>query len=1024
MIFNEKILSRPITIIMLFSLFLIFGIISFFKLPVSLLPEQKTPWVSVIVEYPGVSPQKIESLITKPIEEKIATTPGIKKIESVSEEGKARINIQFDINKNINFAILDLRENVDIVKASFPREVQEPQIIKYDPSQSPVVIVSLSSKKLDIRKLREISELKFKKIFQRIDGVSEIFISGGLQREIHVDVDFNKLLARNIDIQTVFREIQFANIHLSSGMIYKNKNLISLITPLKYTSIDQIADTAVLVPDSGKIIRVKDFAEVKDTHKEKDSISRVDLKQKVSIYIQKSGIANTVKVADNITAEIDNLKTAYPDIEFDVVYNQAQFIKNALSQVETSVLIGAFFAALVLLIFLKSFKATFIVSLSLPVSIIVTFAFLYMKNMSLNIFSLSGLAIASGMLVDNSIVVLENIFSKKNIPNAVSSVEKPVIASTLTSIAVFLPIVFINKEVQLMYGDITFAIIFSLVFSLFTALLLLPVISNLLLQYNFNIVNKKFKIFVSLIKEKINFRRLFRLINNSKSLYRVKNVFSRQSYIALLTRCLENYKIVLLGGLFIVIISFILLPYIPQEYISPLDSDHINVFVELPSGTNLEETDKKVKKVETILNKNFKNVIKRISTRIEKAHSTIVIELKKNKKISAKEFIKKAKKLTGNIKSADVIFNEPSGSSQTSKNEININILGQDPDKLRLLAHSLAKYLNSIKYVSEIIFHFKDPQEQISIIIDKERAAIYDLNSNKIANYLRELIYGPVTTKFFDKDKEIDVRVKLDKKYLKNFADLKNLFIKNNNGILIPLTSIAAIVKTKAPSKIYRLNKHRSVSFSLKYDDIDLNSMVNLLKDKLKDYPLPKDYYLEFGENYKKMVKNRKEMTVAVLLALLLVYMILSAIFENFIYPFIIILSIPLAIASVFLTFFFTHSALNIAVYIGLIMLAGIVVNNGIILIDETNNLLRKKNKINDALLNASVSRLRPILMTTLTTILGLLPVLLNNGEGSNLWHPLALTIISGLFFSTLLTLFIIPAFYLLVFKILFGRGE
>ncbi len=1020
MIFNEKILSRPITIIMIFLLFVIFGIISFFKLPLSLLPEQKTPWVSIIIEYPGVSPQKIESLITKPIEEKIATIPGIRRIESISEEGKSRINVQFDINKDINFAILDLRENVDIVKATFPREVQEPQIIKYDPSQSPVLIVSLSSKKLNIQKLREIAEIKFKKIFQRIDGVSEIFISGGLQREIHVDIDFNKLLARNIDVQTVFREIQFANINLSSGMIYKNQNLISLITPLKYTSIEQIGNTTVVVPTSGKLIKVKDFAVVKDTHKERDSIARVDLKQKVSIYIQKSGIANTVKVVKNIKYEINKLRKEYSDINFDIVYNQAKFIKDALSQVEKAVIIGAFFAALVLLIFLKSVKATFIISLSIPVSIIATFAFLYLKKMSLNIFSLSGLAIASGMLVDNSIVVLENIFSKKNISEAVFSVEKPVIASTLTSIAVFLPIVFINKEVQLMYGDITFAIIFSLIFSLFTALLLLPVISNLLFQYKFSKLNKKIKSFSKIKVKVLEFFNSYK--NNLKLLFKIKSILTRETYLKLLTKCLENYKAVLLAGIFIILSGFLLLPYIPQEYINPLDSEHINVFVELPSGTNLKETDKKVKKVETILYKNFKNSIKRISTRVEKAHSTIVIELKKDKDILIKDFIKRAKKLTGNIKNTDVIFSEPSGSSQFSKNEINIDILGEDQNRLRLLAHSLAKYLNSIKYITEIIFHFKDPQDQISIIIDKEKAALYNLNSNRIANYLRELIYGPVSTKFFDKDREIDVRVKLDKKYLKNFTDLKNIFIKNNNGILIPLTSISKIIKTKASSKIYRLNKHRSVSFSLKYDDIDLNSMVNLLKDKLKNYPLPKNYYLEFGENYKKMVKNRKQMSLAIVLALVLVYMILSSIFENFIYPLIIILSIPLAIASVFLTFFFTHTALNIAVYIGLIMLAGIVVNNGIILIDETNNLLEKRYKIRDALLNASASRLRPILMTTLTTILGLLPVLLNNGEGSNLWYSLALTIISGLFFSTLLTLFIIPAFYLLIFKMKLRR--
>ncbi len=1008
MIFNKKFLSRPVTILMIFSLVILFGIISFLKLPVSLLPEQKTPWVSIIIEYPGVSPQKIETLITKPVEEKIATISGIKRIESVSEEGKTRINVQFDISKDINFAILDLRERVDIVKSTFPREVQEPQIIKYDPSQFPVFILSLSSKKLNIQKLREIAELKLKKRFQRIDGVSEVFISGGLQREIHVDVDLDKLLARNIDIQTLFREIQFANIYLSSGNIFKNKYTIPLLAPFKYTSIQQIADTVILAPSSGKIIKVKDVASVKDTHKERDSISRVDLKQKVSIYIQKSGIANTVKVVQNIKEEIKKLKTLFPEIQFDTVYDQAKFIKSALHQVESSVIIGSIFASIVLFLFLKSLKSTFLVAISIPVSIIGVFIFLYLKKMSLNVFSLSGLAIAAGMVVDNSIIVLENIFAKKDIPSAVSIVEKPILASTLTSIAVFLPIIFVSKEIQLMYGDITFAVIFALLLSLFTALILLPVLYNLLLNF-------KFPSFSTLKSYLINMKKNLFPQNKLSKLQ-----FSPQlTYKKLLEKALDNHKKLLLFALFIIILSFSLLPSIPQEYINPLDPGHINIFVELPSGFNLNETDKKTKKVELILKKHFNNLIKRISTRIEKAHSTIVVELKKDRNISSREFIEKAKALTSNIKDADIIFTEPSGSSHIAKNEVTIYLLGDDSDRLRSLAHSLAKYLNSIKYVSEIIFHFKDPQEQISIFIDRERASLYNLSSTKIASYLRELIYGPVTTKFFDKDKEVDVRVKLDKKYLKNLSDLKNLFIKNNNGILIPITSVASIKKTKAPSRIYRLNKHRSVSFSLKYFDVDLNTMVNLIKNKLANYPFPENYYFEFGENYKKMVENRNQMTYAIILAFIFIYIILSAIFENFLYPFIIIFTIPLAIASVFLTFFITHTPLNIAVYIGLLMLSGIVVNNSIILIDQTNRLLEKNMSIKNALISAASSRLRPILMTSLTTILGLLPVLLNKGEGSNLWHPLALTVISGLFFATLLTLFVIPAFYLFFRKIL-----
>ncbi len=1007
MIFKEGYLKKPVSVIMFFIFMLIMGIISFTKLPVSLMPPQKSPWISIIVEYPGISPQKIENLITKTIEEKISTISGIYKILSVSEEGKSRINVQFDIEKDIDFLILEIREKVDIVKAVFPREVQEPLIIKYDPSETPIFIVTLSSTKYDIKELRNISEHKFKKLFQRIDGVSEIFISGGLQREIHIDVNYNKLLARNIDLTDVFREIQFANIHLSSGIIYKSQLAVPLLTPWKYTTLNQIENTGIFTTEEGKIIRVRDIGEVKDTFKERDSISRVNLEQRVSIYIQKSGMANTVQVAEDIKNELQILKQKFKNIQFDIVYNQSKFIKAALNRVKTSAIIGSIIAGLVLFLFLRSFQSTLIIGVSIPISLIATFTFFYFKGISLNIFSLSGMALAAGMLVDNSIIVLENIYASKKISTAVKSIEKAAVASTLTTIAVFLPIVFTNKEVQIMYGDITLAIIFSILFSLLTALILLPVLTNLFFKNSckfFKTIDTKLNTSFSFFKGHIK-KIKFPLSD--------KISINKSSYTNLLKKVIANYKKILIGTSALIIITFFLARFIPQEYINPLDTGNIRVFVELASGTNLDETDKKVKQTELILNEKLGKYIKRISSRIEKAHATLVLELNKKRKISTKEFIKKAKKFTELVKEADVIYSEPSSAQGSAQKEVNINLIGKDPDMIKQLAHSLAQEFNSIKQITDIIFHFKPSQEQISIIIDKEKTVLNKLNSYKIANFLREAIYGPVTTKFFNKDREIDVRVKLDKEHIKDISDLNNLYIKNEEGIMIPLISIAHIKRTKAPSKIYRLNKHRTVSLAVKYDDIDLNGIINIIKVRLKHFSFPKDYYYEFGENYKKLVQNRKEMIYAILFAFILIYIVLASIMEDFIDPLIIISAIPVAVCSVLLVLLVTGNSLNIAVYIGLIMLGGIVVNNSIILVDTINKLRKKGHNVKAAIINASYSRLRPIFMTTLTTVFGLLPILLNTGEGSNLWQPLALTIISGLLFSTILTLFIVPALYL-----------
>ncbi|MBU1075905.1 MAG: efflux RND transporter permease subunit [Spirochaetes bacterium] len=1013
MIFQEKFLKRPVSVIMFFIFMLIMGIISFFKLPVSLMPEGRSPWISIIVEYPGISPQKIENLITKRIEERISTISGIQKILSVSEEGKSRINVEFDIEKSIDFLILEIREKTDIVKTSFPREVQEPLIIKYDPSETPVFIVTLSSDKYSIKELRDLCEHSFKKLFQRIDGVSEIFISGGLQREIHIDVDYNRLLSKNIDLSDVFREVQFANIHLSSGIIYRNRQQVPLLTPWKYTALDQIRQTGVMTTEDGKVIKVQDLGEVKDTFKEKDSISRVDLEQRVSLYIQKSGVANTVGVITDIKKELGSLEVKHKKIKFDVVYDQSGFIKSALNRVKTSALIGSIIAGLVLFLFLRSIRSTLIITVSIPISLITTFSFFYFKGISLNVFSLSGLALAAGMLVDNSIIVLENIFARKSISEGIRTIEKAAIASTLTTIAVFLPIVFTNKEVQIMYGDITLAIISSILFSLLTALILLPVLTKLFLKDStgiFTSIDNRINSLLARLSGYIK-RKIQKIKIRSYDLSSINQEF----YIKFLKKGLSHYKKVLTGTVIMIIMTIFLAGNIPQEYINPLDTGNIRVFVELESGIDLEETDKKVKETELILKNELGKYIKRISSRIEKAHATLVIELNKKKRISTKKFIRKAKELTSRIKEADVIYSEPSAGGGSLQNEVNINLIGKDPAQLKDLARLIARELNTIKKVTDIIFHFKPSQEQISILVDREKARLLKLNSHKIASFLREAIYGPVTTKFFDKEREIDVRVKLDKKDFPDIEDLNKLYIKNEKGTMVPLFSIAHLQRTKAPSKIYRLNKHRTVSLAVKYDNIDLNSMVKRIEAKLGNFSFPKDYYYEFGENYKKLTKNRKEMIFAIIFAFILIYIVLASIMEDLIDPVIIIFTIPVAVCCVLLVLFITGNSINIAVYIGLIMLGGIVVNNSIILVDTINYLRKKGTAIKQALIKASYSRLRPIFMTTLTTVLGLLPILLNTGEGSNLWQPLALTIITGLLFSTILSLFIVPALYLFI---------
>jgi hydrophobic/amphiphilic exporter-1 (mainly G- bacteria), HAE1 family len=1013
MIFKRGLLDRPVAVMMAFLLCILLGLIALLKLPLSLLPEQKDPWVSIITDYPGMSPEKIETLITKPIEEKIASVRGIEKIQSDSEEGRSRINVKFDRNRETDLAILDLRAAVDMVRPDFPGEVQEPVIIQYDPSQSPAVILSVWSDKYDTDRVRESVEYRFKNRFQRIDGVSEIFVSGGSQREIHVQISADRLNARGLDIRDVFREIQFANFQLSPGNIGRFGRIIPVSTAWKYTNIEQIADTIVHASPDGNVIRVRDIGLVIQQGREQESLSRIDMKDRVAVYIQRSGTANTVFLSSQVLREVKKLRKEYPDLKIDVVYDQADFIRAALGQALSAVVLGIVFAVFVLLLFLRSLKYTFLLALSMPVSIIVTFFFFYIKGISLNVFSLSGLALAAGMLVDNSILVLENIFVRRDVVSGVNGIEKAVLASTLTMVAVFLPVVFMSRENAILYGDVTMAIVFSILFSLATSLILLPIMihqTKLTISETQQTVPHRFPVVIS--------RLLGKNAGACETFYvRIMNILEGRGLGSVLEPVLRHpRRILVFSGIFI-LAGFLVIPSLKQEYIDPVDTGSIHITCELPSGASLERTDTAVRSIETALNAGLGKNIHRMSTRVDKAHSTIVIELNRKKRISSEKFIREAKKLTAGIRDADVIFSESSGGSEGFQKEIELNITGPDPEILKQIARLTASRLDGIPFVHEIIFHFKEPQEEIAVKVDRLKAVFSGLNAGLIANFLREAVYGPVTTKFYDKDREVDVRVMLDKKDLKEPEDVSRMFVRNNEGSLVPLSEVASIERGRASSRITRLNKHRAVSLAVKYEKADLNKMVRILTSRLRNMVLPDGYYFEFGDNYRNFQKNRNEMVLTVLLAIVLVYLILASIFENLFKPLIIILSIPLAVSSVLLGLALTGNSLNVSVYIGLVMLAGIVVSKGILIIDGVDAVREPGMDVRQAVIKSVERRIRPIIMTTMTAVLGLLPVLLSPGEGSNLWRPLALTVIIGLLAATVLTLFVIPAVYVLAYE-------
>ncbi len=988
-----------------------------FHLPVSLMPDSKSPWISVIIEYPGMTSDKIESILTKPVEERVASLPGIVRLLSVSEEGKCRLNIQYTVGFDTDSAILDLRESVEMARVTFPREVQEPLIIRYDPSETPVIILAFDNAVMDIDALRTMVEFKIKPRLQSLDGVSEVFVSGGSEQEIRVEVDKDKLFARQMDIQDVFREIQFANVDLSPGKIRPNNKDIALTASWKYTSVDEIGKTAVVKDESASIVRVSDLGEVVRSGREKDSVSRIDSKQRVAVYIQKAGTANLTALSKSVRKEVEKIRKEYPDVKVDTTYDQAEPVGKALSNATVSVLWGSLMALLVLSFFFRRKAYALLVALAVPVSILSTFLFFYMKGMGLNVLSLSGLALAAGMLVDNSIIVLEGIVEAKDINRGVFTMEKAVIASTLTTVAVFLPVVFLSKENSLLYGDITLAVVFSIMVSLFVSLVLLPVLVNRIGKEK-NVDNKGF-LFVALEKVRKLFSLLMLKIGLKKNLD--------------LSFFLDHSGKVLLAVGLMILVVLLVIPSLKQEYVDPIEGDVININVELPAGADLVTTEMKVAEVEEVLNREFSGYIKQVTSRVDKAHAFIVVDREGKRRIKSSKFIASAQKAVSRITGCDIIFSEPSGDGAGGEQKsVDVFLVGPDMERLRELCHEIAEKMKTVPYVKDIVFHFKDPGEVIEAVVDREKASVMGLRPKGISTTMREMLHGPVTSKFFEGERQVDIRVMLKKEGLVDDLDLQGIFLRNNEGRLVSLRSVSEIRRGGQVGKIMRLNKQRSASLSVRYEGVDLNRIVKEIERKIKKMVFPEGVSFELGENVKMLKKNRKEMVLAVFLSIILVYMIMAGIMENLVLPVIIMVTIPLSMASVFIVLFITKTSLNISVYIGLVMLSGIVVNNGILLVEAIKEMIslkykRKqslKMKINETIykkviINSVTTRMRPLMMTIMTTVFGLLPILLIGGEGSSLWKPLAITIISGLVGSGLLVVVVLPVLFWRIRKII-----
>lgn len=1004
--------KRPVTITMLVLAVVLLGTISLTRLPLDLFPEIELPVAVVSASYSGAGPQEIENIITRPIEGAIATVGNIDSVRSISSEGSSIVIAQFNHGTDMDFAALEMREKIDLVKGFLPEGASEPMVLKIDPNSMPIMQISLSTQG-DLADLQSLAEETLSQRFERLEGVASVSIGGGFVKEVEIAVDEDKLALYRLNVNQLAQLLAASNINLPGGDVVKEGKKLSARVVGEFEGIEEIRDMPIPLP-TGDIINLKDLARVKLINKDTKAISRTNGKDSINISLQKQSGKNTVQVANSINREIENIKKDYPDITIDTIMDSSAIIKQSINTVVKNVIAGSLLAIIILYIFLKNMRTTLIISTSIPISLIASFILLYFNGITLNMMTLGGLALAVGMLVDSAIVVLENIYRFRSegysrIDAAIegaSEVGMAITASTLTTIAVFLPIVFIDGFVGTIFKDFALTVTLSLGASLLVSLTLVPMLSSKILT-----VDRREK---AKGKKKLDF-----IYNALDSLYEKLE----RGYQNLLINSLKRRKTTLFIAILVFAASMASLLGVGMEFIPATDEGIISISINVPAGTQIDSINTIAKDLEEKLSPISEIDI--IYTSIGassnmlmdrfRGGSSISIELVdlSQRDRSTEEVAEDIRNIVKDIEDADIAVNTLSTSTMMiSGNSISVNIKGSDLEVLEEISNDFKTIVEGVEGTREVETSIGDVVPEIEVLVDKDKAAAYGLTTAQVAAAVRGGAVGTTVTKFKDKGREVDVVIRSQKDNTESLSSFEKLNIPTPIGISIPLGEVASLSEVEGPVQISREDQERLVSVNSETVGRDLKSVVEDIEKELDKYEMPKGYQYSIDGQNKEMMEAFSQLGLALVLAVVLIYMVMASQFESLINPFIIMFTMPLAFSGGALALFITRRALGVTALIGVIILAGIVVNNGIVLIDYI-NVLRKEGKSRyEAVTTAGPIRLRPILMTTLTTILGLVPLALGIGEGAELMAPMASVVIGGLVLSTFLTLVFIPVLY------------
>lgn len=992
-------IKRPVLTAMFFVAFIVLGMISLFRLPVELYQGQSQGIVSIIIRARGgLPPEEVEKNITKLVEEAVATVGRMKSLYSHSREAESRVTLEFETGTNMNFAALEVREKFSKVKAQLPKEIEKPVIANYNDSDSAILIFALTSESMSPEDVRELVDAELKPILSRVNGVASIEVYGGRERKILVEMDRDKMIAYNISIEKVMDILGQANVNLLAGNVDRGTLEFAVRSMGAFLDVEEIGNMGVHASRHGTIIPLSEIATVKDSYLEPADYARLNLEQNVTVYVKKTSLANTIPVVRDIRQVVEQFEFAHEEtLDVVMVSDKAETISKAINDVKSALFIGMLLAVLLIYLFLRQLVLALIVLISIPASVITTFIFMSAFDVSLNVMTLSGLALAIGILVDSSVVILENIFVKKEqglsdnraILEGAEEVWGPLLASLLTTIVVFLPIVFIDKKIQMTYAGLSFTIVFSLIASFFVAQMLVPM---LMMQWG---------------KGKIQMGKY----SKEGLMQKTEN-----SYLWLMQLNLKYRHWMVAAVIGIFIFTGGKLAKMDIDTPSTYEENEFAIVIFPLAGARLEANDDVVRKVEDLLSKIPD--VEMYSSTVRKEDVKIFARLKPRKERQfSKDEIMMLLDEQGNEMIKEVhddyslIVDEGASSSEGKK--LVINIFGHENDVLQKLAQEMANRLSKVPGLANVVMTDLRKRPEYSLVVDKGRAAYYGLSVKDVADSIHAQVRGMRPTKFHEisKGEEIEVITRLQAIYRQKVEDLKLVHIQTKNGNQIPIGELANFYPSTGPQTIDRKDKYRYV-FVKGDAKRPLETLGREVKEVLADMKFPEDYYWRFGGSYDELLEGKTELGFALILTIFLVYMVMACQFQSYIQPFLIMLSVPMATMGIWLGLVLSGQPLSNQVFIGMILLAGYVVNGAIIMLDHMNHLKQTTSLTREEILiRGGLDRLRPIIMTTFSTTFGFLPMALSWGTSSDLWAPLAVTVIGGLLSSTILTLFVLPDF-------------